>query len=101
MCGLMSEPVDALPSPSAPWWRRGARLFATALLAVVALAMLDNAATVRERAVATNLNETAAVPGVEVASSLSAGLCAVVLCGVGWRLFSRHKPRLRWLWLAG
>lgn len=97
----MSEPVDALPSLFAAWWRRGVRLFATALLAVVALGMLDNAATVRERAAAAKLNEIAAVPGVEAASYLSAGLCAVVLCGVGWRLFSRHEPRLRWLWLAG
>ncbi len=76
-------------------------MFATALLAVVALGMLDNAATVRERAVAANLNEMAAVPGVETASCLATGLCVVVLFGIGMRLFSRRKPGLVLLWLTG
>jgi hypothetical protein len=63
--------------------------------------MLDNAATVRERAVTSNLDEMSAVPGVETASYLSAGLCAVVLFGIGLRVVRRRQPALVLLWLAG
>jgi hypothetical protein len=82
-------------------WRLGARVFATGLLAVIALGMLDNAVTVRQRARTAELNEMAAVPGVQTASFVSAGLCAAVLLGIGMRLSSHRRPPLAWLWLLG
>src|SRR5215218_9322219 len=83
-------------------WRRCSRVFATLALAVVVADMVDNALTVRHRALAANLSEFSAVAGVEKASWVAALLCAAVLLGVAARALGGCRwPRLGFLWLAG
>jgi hypothetical protein len=102
MMGKVGYTSDRAQDGRGVLWRRCSRVFATLAPAMAVIVMVDNALTVRHRALAANLSEFSAVPGVEKASWVAALMCAAVLLGVAARaLGGRRRPRLGCLWLAG